>query len=99
MPERAQAIATQLVKDERVVVTRYEFQPGAETGWHEHGMDYVIVALTDCQMLIEGMNGTQSVEIARGDAYSRQAGVKHNVVNDGQGPMSFVETELVKPQS
>jgi len=98
MTKRKQAIATNLVRDERVVVTRYDFAPNSETGWHRHEMDYVVVALTDCQMLIEDRSGTKSVTVARGDAYSRDAGVEHNVVNSGDQAMSFVETELVAPR-
>lgn len=95
MTERKKAVATELVRDERVVVTRFDFEPNTETGWHRHGLDYVIVALTDCQMLIEDQDGSKTVTIARGEAYSRRAGVEHNVVNAGEQAMSFVETELV----
>lgn len=95
MTEREKAVATELVRDERVVVTRLDFEPGSETGWHRHSLDYVIVALTECQMLIEDQTGSKPVTIPRGEAYSRRAGVEHNVVNAGERAMSFVETELV----
>ena len=55
--KRPQAIATQMIDDERVRVTRFDFEPGAETGWHEHGFDYVITAVTDCHMLLEEPDG------------------------------------------
>ena len=35
-----------LVDDERTRVTRFEFQPDQETGWHEHEFGYVITAIT-----------------------------------------------------
>ena len=50
---REPAAATQLIDDKRVRVTRFDFAPGAETGWHVHAMDYVIVTLTDCHMLLD----------------------------------------------
>ena len=67
-----------LVDDERTRVTRFEFLPDQETGWHEHQYD--------------GEN--TSVFVAAGDAYRRNAGVKHNVINNGKVPMSFIEIEL-----
>ncbi|MEM9633971.1 MAG: cupin domain-containing protein [Pseudomonadota bacterium] len=92
---RQQAKASQLIDDDRVRVTRFDFEPGAETGWHRHQMDYVITTLTDCQMLLEEPNGeTREVLIPSGTVYRRDKGVEHNVINGGDKPMSFVETEL-----
>ncbi|MEM7301753.1 MAG: cupin domain-containing protein [Pseudomonadota bacterium] len=92
---RPQASATQLVDDERVRVTRFDFEPGAETGWHTHGMDYVITPVTDCTMLLEEPGGTsRTVFIPAGESYRREKGVEHNVINDGETKMSFVEVEL-----
>jgi len=54
---RTQAKATQLVDDGRVRVTRFDFAPGAETGWHVHRMDYVITTVTECNMTLEEPGG------------------------------------------
>jgi beta-alanine degradation protein BauB len=92
---RQTCTATQMVDDSLVRVTRFDFAPGAETGWHRHGMDYVITAVTDCHMLLEEPGGgTRRVLVPAGTAYRRQEGVEHNVVNDGPLPMVFVEVEL-----
>ena len=92
---RSQAEATQLVENERIIVTRFTFEPGAETGWHVHGHDYVIVAVTDCRMLLELPGGeTAEADVAAGEAYARPKGVSHNVINRGDARMCFVETEL-----
>jgi len=89
---------TLLVDDDRVRVTRFDFAPGAETGWHRHGHDYVITAVTDCQMLLEEPGGaTREVMVPAGSAYRRAEGVEHNVINNGSEPMSFVEVELKEP--
>ena len=56
---RPQARATQLIEDDAVRGTRFDFAPGAETGWHRHGHDYVITAVTDCHMLLEEPGGTK----------------------------------------
>ena len=92
---RPAAEATQLVDDDAVRVTRFDFAPGAETGWHRHGMDYVITAITDCPMLLEEPGGgTREVLVPAGEAYKRTAGVEHNVINAGTSPMRFIEIEL-----
>jgi quercetin dioxygenase-like cupin family protein len=91
---RPPCTATTLVDDDQTRVTRFDFTPGAETGWHRHGFDYVIVAITDCPMLIEDPGGaTRQVMVPAGEAYARKAGVEHNVVCDGSAGMSFVEVE------
>ena len=87
--------ATQLIDDDRVRVTRFDFAPGDETGWHTHAMDYVITAVTDCHMRLELPGGTvNEVTVLAGQAYRRNEGVAHNVINAGDAPMSFVEVEL-----
>ncbi|MFD1808561.1 hypothetical protein ACFSHQ_11895 [Gemmobacter lanyuensis] len=50
---RLQATGTLLMENDRVRVWRYDFAPGAETGWHVHGHDYVITTLTDCALRLE----------------------------------------------
>jgi mannose-6-phosphate isomerase-like protein (cupin superfamily) len=92
---RPYCTSTVMVDDARVRVARFDFVPGAETGWHRHGHDYVITAITDCPMLIEEPGGgVRRVLVAAGTAYRRDQGVEHNVINDGASPMSFVEVEL-----
>ncbi|MGJ8571199.1 MAG: cupin domain-containing protein [Hoeflea sp.] len=92
---REPATAKLLVDDERVRVTRFDFAPGAETGWHVHGHDYVITLVTDREMLLEEPGGTsRTVTMPAGDAYRRPLGVEHNVINAGTKTMSFVEVEL-----
>lgn len=87
--------ATLLIDDTRVRVTRFDFEPGQETGWHQHGFDYVITAITECHMRLELPDGTiQHTTIPAGTAYRRNEGVKHNVINASTSAMSFVEIEL-----
>ena len=92
---RPKATHSVLVDDDKVRVTRWDFEPGAETGWHRHGMDYVITTLTSCHMLLEEPGGgSRRVDMEAGIAYRREEGVEHNVVNAGDAPMAFVEVEL-----
>ena len=92
---RAPATATVEIDDAQVRVTRWDFEAGAETGWHRHGMAYVVVPVTDGTLFVELPGGeTLTADLKAGVAYARAAGVEHNVVNAGTAPLSFVETEL-----
>ena len=95
---RPQAVPTVQLDNERVIVTEWRFAPGAETGWHVHGFDYVITTLTDCHMRLDLPGGeVTTVMVPAGSAYRRDSGVAHNVINAGDAPMAFVEVEI-KPQ-
>ncbi|QPC88261.1 cupin [Mesorhizobium sp. NBSH29] len=92
---RPQASGEVMIDDARVRVTRWDFEPGAETGWHRHGMDYVVMTVTPCAFLLEEPGGaSRKVELEAGIAYRRETGVEHNVVNGGLAPMAFIEVEL-----
>ena len=92
---RPQATATELIDDARVRVTRFDFAPGAETGRHCHGLDYVIITLTDCHMRLDKLGrDTRHTLIPAGVSHGCEEGVGHNVINEGDAPMSFVELEL-----
>ena len=41
------AVATLQQDDATLRITRWDFAPGAVTGWHEHGWPYVVVMLAD----------------------------------------------------
>ena len=88
------AVSTILVDDQQTRVTRWDFEPGAETGHHTHGLAYVVVPMTDMNVRIEDAAGAKDVFVAAGAAYSRPSGVEHNVINAGEAPMSFIEVEM-----
>ena len=92
---RPACTATEMINDARVRVVRFDFAPGAQTGWHRHDHDYVITTVTDCPMLIEMPdNTTKRTLVPAGTAYRREQGVEHNVINGGTVAMTFVEVEL-----
>src|SRR6185503_10056403 len=91
---RARAQGALLQETERVIVTEWRLAPGAETGWHRHAYDYVIVCLTAGKLLAETADGNVETELELGQAYTRQAGVEHNIVNPADKEFAFVEVEL-----
>ena len=83
------------IQNDRVIVTEWRFAPGAETGHHVHGHDYVVVPLTSGTLKLEEPTGTRSVRLEVGASYARPAGVAHNVINDNAYEFRFVEVELI----
>lgn len=82
-------------ENDRVIVTEYRFAPGAATGWHRHGHDYVVVPLMDGKLKIVGAGGVESfAEMKKGVPYFRGEGVEHDMVNANEGEYAFIEIEL-----
>jgi quercetin dioxygenase-like cupin family protein len=95
MPQsRARATSTKLEENERAIVTEWRLAPGAETGWHRHQYDYVVVCLTAGKLLAETASGNVETELRFGQAYARPVGVEHNIVNSGASEFVFVEIEI-----
>eukprot|EP00095_Tigriopus_kingsejongensis_P004850 snap_masked-scaffold1_size3401120-processed-gene-1.35 protein:Tk04850 transcript:snap_masked-scaffold1_size3401120-processed-gene-1.35-mRNA-1 annotation:"carnitine dehydratase" len=92
--KRPQAVPTVQLDNDKVLVTEWRFPPGGETGWHRHGMDYVVVPQTTGQLLIELSDGEMRADLTTGVAYARVEGTEHNVVNDNDFEFVFVEVEL-----
>ena len=88
------AVATIQVNDNRVRVTEWRFAPGAETGHHVHGYDYVVVPLSTGTLRLVEANGVREVQLRAGASYARRAGVAHNVINVNDYEFAFVEVEL-----
>ena len=80
-----------------VRVTEWRLAPGASTGHHTHGMDYVIVPITTSVMTIVSPTGERSqAPITTGKSYFRKAGVQHDVINETDAEIVFLEVEVKK---
>ncbi len=60
------ATPTELIDNERVKVTEWKFKPGQSTGWHRHGMDYVVIPVTTGKLL---MKDAESVSLGHYEIY------------------------------
>ena len=94
---KANATPTVQVDNARVRVTRWDFAPGASTGYHRHEYDYVIVPVLDGALGLTGPQGAARAELKAGVSYFRQAGVEHDVENVNSYAFAFVEIELKQP--
>jgi quercetin dioxygenase-like cupin family protein len=88
------AIPTVQLETERVIVTEWRFPPGAETGHHVHGHDYVVIPITSGTLRLEEPAGTRDASLTAGLSYARPAGVSHNVINVNAYEFRFIEVEL-----
>ncbi len=89
------AVPTVQVDNERVRVTEWRFAPGAETGFHVHEMDYVVVPSADGRLKLVSPEGEEThADLKQSVSYFRKAGVHHNVINASEGEYAFVEIEL-----
>jgi quercetin dioxygenase-like cupin family protein len=75
-------------------VTEWRFAPGAETGYHVHAHDYVVVPLTTGILRLQEPSGVREASLQAGTSYARPAGVAHNVINANDFEFRFVEVEL-----
>lgn len=94
-PARPKAVPTVQLDNDRAIATEWRFAPGAETGWHRHGHDYVVVPMTTGQLKLEEPGGVERiVDLTAGKSYARQEGVEHNVVNASPHEFVFIEVEM-----
>ena len=91
---RAKATSTTRIENDRVIVTEWRFAPGAETGWHRHAHDYVVVPQTTGKLFLEEPDGNREAQLTTGIPYFRNVGVEHNVINANDFEFVFVEIEI-----
>lgn len=97
MADRPQAVPTVMIDEPHVRVTEWRFAPDAETGWHVHGHDYVVVPMMDGALLLEEPGGiSHTAPMRRHAPYTRRAGVEHNVVNASGHEYAFLEIEMLR---
>lgn len=94
---RPPATGTVQVDNDRVCVTEWRFAPGAETTWHRHAHDYVVVPIKTGRLQIDDGTETRVAELAAGKSYYRPVGVEHNVINANDYEFVFVEIEFKAP--
>ena len=93
--QRKKAKANIQIDNERIRVTEYSFNDNEETGFHVHQWDYVVVPQTHGQLLLIDQNGVETTAtLVKGQSYYREAGVSHNVINNGKEKLVFIEMEI-----
>ena len=91
------AIASVQQDDDVVRITRWDFEPGAVTGWHKHGWPYFVIMLTAGTLKVHDGQAETAVTLAAGQSYRRPSGVEHDVMNGSPHAIAFVEIEIKRP--
>jgi beta-alanine degradation protein BauB len=91
------AVPTVQRDDADARITRWDFEPGAVTGFHRHAWPYFVTMLTDGVLRIEIGDTVTDVPLVRGQSYQRPAGIAHDVMNGSPHPIAFVEIEVKRP--
>lgn len=91
------AVPTVQSDDDTLRITRWDFTPGAVTGWHSHGWPYFVIMLTKGTLRVHNGTDVSEVPLEAGQSYMRPAGVTHDVMNGSDHPIAFVEIEVKRP--
>jgi beta-alanine degradation protein BauB len=83
--------------DEAVRITRWDFEPGAVTGWHRHAWPYFVIMLVEGTLRVHDGTKVTDVGLEAGQSYRRNSGVEHDVMNGSPHPIAFVEIEIKNP--
>ena len=90
----ARAVAELQHENRDVRVTLWRFAPGTETGWHVHEFDYVVVPVQGGSLTVETTGGRAAYPIHTAESYARPKGTEHNIINETESEIAFVEIEL-----
>jgi mannose-6-phosphate isomerase-like protein (cupin superfamily) len=93
------AVPTVQRDDEDVRITRWDFVPGAATGWHLHGWPYFVVMLIGGVLRVHDGQNVSERTLVQGQTYDRPSGIEHDVMNGSPHPIAFVEIEIKRPQA
>jgi mannose-6-phosphate isomerase-like protein (cupin superfamily) len=91
------AVPTVQRDDEDVRITRWDFVPGAATGWHLHGWPYFVIMLIGGVLRVHDGQNVSERALDQGQTYDRPAGIEHDVMNGSEHPIAFVEIEIKRP--
>jgi quercetin dioxygenase-like cupin family protein len=83
--------------DEAIRITRWDFEPGAVTGWHRHAWPYFVIMMVDGTLRIHDGSKVFDVPLKAGQAYRRISGIEHDVMNGSDHPIAFIEIEVKRP--
>lgn len=92
------ATGTVLIENDRTRVTEWRFaERGANTGWHRHEYDYVVIPLFDGALEIENPDGSlTAAPMTNGVPYFRNLGVEHDVRSANDFECAFIEVEFLR---
>ena len=87
----------ELINNNNVKVTKFFLASKEETGFHLHKYNYVIIPITSGELTIIDKNKVKTKSIIKkGEPYYKDLGVEHNVINETNSDIIFIEVEIKK---
>ncbi len=88
---------TILFEDDKTKITSWRFDPGEETGWHEHDVDYVTIQKFGGRLKLENdMGQVKFVDYKMNFSASYSAPICHNATNVSDEEVCVIEIEYKK---
>ena len=85
-----------IIKNNIVNVNEITLGPSEETGMHLHEYDYVIVPITNGELIsLDKKKIKIESNLKKGEPYFRKAGVEHNIINNSKHEVKFIEIEII----
>jgi quercetin dioxygenase-like cupin family protein len=95
--ERNIAEHTVVMENDEMIVTHWVFQPGEQTGWHLHEMDYMPIQLSEGRLRFEFPDGlTREIDYVPRTTSIIQAPLEHNAINISNEKVVALEIEFKK---
>jgi quercetin dioxygenase-like cupin family protein len=91
---RAPATSAIQTDNDVVRITEWRLPPGGATGHHRHEYDYAVVPITGGELTVVSSAGTTRNPLTSGQSYFRGAGVEHDVQNQTEREIVFIEIEI-----
>ncbi len=94
------AITKPVLKNDDVEVGVTEIPPHTTVNLHRHERDYLVVDLTDYQMVsnVEGGVAPRKIAAHRGDAHMIDGGFSHSIINDSDAPARMLHVDFAEKQ-
>ena len=91
------AVPTVQRDDEDIRITRWDFPPGAATGWHLHSSPYFVIMIIGGILRVHNGTTVTETDLVQGQTYNRPSGIEHDVMNGSSHAIAFVEIEIKRP--
>ena len=83
-----------LYEDDETRIPRWRFDPGAQTGWHHHPVDYDTIHESGGELRLERDDGSVThIEYEPGRTIRYAAPIKHNATNVSDEEVRVTEIE------
>ena len=86
-----------VLENDEIIVTHWVFNPGEQTGWHLHELDYMPIQLSTGKLMFEFPDGsTKEIDYVPKTTSLVRAPLEHNAINSSDEQVVALEIEFKK---